>query len=331
MSTGSPSTGSKPTSVPSLPPDEEFWEKYSPHYEFPLSSIGSIAMHIGMVLVFIGLLWLLAKFTIADKAAVPMRAMTLVGDGDGEDGTGEGGGLPENDNPLETPMDPVKVQDVPLEKIQDIEKYFPKLPSPDDGLRPEQLPTPSRLNKLNDDVRRAILDGMNGKRGKGPGEGEGASGVPGKGSSNTGDASSTSNRAMRWELIFSHLNGKEYLRQLSVMKAKLVIAQPPDWKTLKVYSDLTSPVGTAFSPNQMPPLYFIDDECGPLVAHALGLDFDPPNFIAFFPKDIEEELAAKERAYRGRKESEIFSTKFKILIRDGKPSITVIDQIPVKR
>ena len=104
-----------------------------------------------------------------------MRAMTLVGDGDGEDGKGTGGGdkLPENTDPLEFPMDPVKVQDVPLEKIQDIEKYFPKLPSPDDGLRPEQLPTPSRLNKLNDDVRRTILEGMNGKRGKGAGGGEG--------------------------------------------------------------------------------------------------------------------------------------------------------------
>ena len=115
------------------------------------------------------------------------------------------------------------------------------------------------------------------------------------------------------------------------MKATLVFPQPPDWKTLKVYRDLTSPVGTPFVRDELPRLYFIDNECAAVVAHALGLGFDPPQFFAFVPKEIEEELAAKERAYRNRKESEIFSTKFKILIRDGKPSITVIDQIPVKR
>lgn len=333
MSTGAPPTASKPIPIPTVPPDEEFWERYSPHYEFPLSSIGSIAMHIGMLAVFVGLLWLLAKFTIADKTPVPMHAMNVVGDGDGPEGKGSGGGfdLPENNTPLDVPMDPMKVQDVPIEKVKDLEQYFPKLPAPDDGLRPETLDTAKKINKMNDDVRKILLEGMGGKRGKGPGDGEGASGVPGAGSGTSGDPTSSSNRAMRWELIFNHLDGKEYLRQLSVMKATLVFAQPPDWKTLKVYRDLTSPVGSEFSRSQLPPLYFIDDECGPLVAKALGLDFLPPQFIAFFPKEIEEELASKERSYRGRKESEIFSTKFKILIRDGKPSITVIDQIPVKR
>ena len=49
------------------------------------------------------------------------------------------------------------------------------------------------------------------------------------------------------------------------------------------------------------------------------------------PKEIEEELANKERAFRGRKESEIFSTQFKVLYRDGKFTIQVTEQIPVKR
>jgi hypothetical protein len=67
------------------------------------------------------------------------------------------------------------------------------------------------------------------------------------------------------------------------------------------------------------------------LAGALGLNFSPPAFLAFFPKDIEEELAAKERSFRGRKESEIFSTEFQVLMRDGKPTITVISQVPVRR
>ena len=79
----------------------------SPHYEFPLSSIGSVAMHIGMLAVFVGLLYLLSKFTISDNVAPPVRVMSLVGDGDGPEGAGTGGGdRPENDQQLDVPMDP---------------------------------------------------------------------------------------------------------------------------------------------------------------------------------------------------------------------------------
>lgn len=334
MSAGAPPTAPTPIPVPSAPPEEEFWERYSPHYEFPLSSIGAVALHIAFLLVFLGMLWLLAKFTFNDKEPVPMRAMALVGDGDGEDGKGTGGGdLPENNTPFDVPMEPTKVQEIPIEKVKEMEHLFPKLPTPDEGLHPEQLDAARKISKLNDDVRKIILEGQGGKRGKGPGDGEGTSGVPGTGSSNRGDATSSSNRAMRWELVFRTADGKDYLAQLAAMRATLVLPQPSDFSTLKVYRDLSSPVGSPFSRNELPGLHFIDDDAGSAsrLAKALGVDFTPPYFIAFFPKDIEEELATKERAYRGRSENEIFSTKFKILIRDGKPSITVVDQVPVRR
>jgi len=63
----------------------------------------------------------------------------------------------------------------------------------------------------------------------------------------------------------------------------------------------------------------------------MGLNFSPPKFLAFFPKDIEEELATREREYRGRRENEIFSTTFKVLVRDGRPAIVVTDQVPVRK
>jgi hypothetical protein len=100
-----------------------------------------------------------------------------------------------------------------------------------------------------------------------------------------------------------------------------------------VFKDLSRPAGEAFKPEDLPALFFIDGEADSAgrLAKALGLDYSPPNFIAFFPKDVEDELAAKERAFANRKESEIESTKFKILIRDGKPFITVVDQIRKNR
>jgi hypothetical protein len=333
MSTSAP----KPLPGPLAPPDERFWERYSPHYEFPLSSIGSVAMHVGFLVLFLGALYLLSRMTISDTTPVPMRAISVMGDGDGEDGKGTGGGMEGQENiPLETPMDPMKpVPDVPLDKIKDIEKWFPKLPAPDEGLRPEELDAAKKIAKLNEDMRKILLDGMNGKKGRGPGDGSSNTGVDGQGSSNTGDASSSQNRAVRWELIFKTENGRDYLNQLAAMRATLVIPNPPNWKTSKAYSELNppSPNGKSFNTDEMPGLYFVDDDAGSAqkLAAALGLDFSPPLFIAFFPKEIEEELAAKERAFRGRKESEIFSTKFKILMRDGRPFITVVDQIPVKR
>src|SRR5262249_52018326 len=202
-----------------------------------------------------------------------------------------------------------------------------------DAPRPEDLDAVKKIARLDDAIRQAL--GKSGNRGSGPGDGSGTSGVPGTGSNNAGDATSSQRRGVRWELIFRTADGRDYLNQLAAMKATVVIPYPPDWKTSKAFKDVGRERVTPeeFNRDQLPDLYFVDDEAGSpgKVAKALGLNFEPPVFIAFFPKEIEEELAAKERAFRNRKESEIFSTKFKVLIRDGKLSITVVDQIPVKR
>ncbi len=338
MSTPAPSPASKARPGQVAPPDDEFWEKYSPHYEFPLSSVGAIAAHVVAALIFSGSLWLLSGIDISDTNPVPMIGITVDGDGSGENGAGGGGGEPmpkEDINPLERPMDPSRpIPEADLAKIKELDQWIPKVPSTDDGLRPQDLDTIQKINKLNDDLRKALLDGMSRKKGKGPGDGAGNSGVEGKGSNATGDPSSSGNRAVRWELNFRTNDARDYLNQLAAMKATLVIPQPTDWKTNKAYRNLLSnPSGEIFEMKDMPGLYFVDDssDSAGRIGEVLKLSFSPPFFIAFFPKEIEEKLAKEERAYRGRKESEIFSTKFKILIRNGEPAITVVDQIPVKR
>jgi hypothetical protein len=279
------------------PPDEKFWQKYSPHYEFPLSSIGSVAMHIGFLLVFILLLWLLAKMTVSDKTPVPMTEMAITGDGDGPGKVGGEGA------PLEERGDP-KVQRTP-------QRLAPQAELP--GL----VLTPPRKSA--------------GGEGDGPHAGKGP-GPSGSGANAEGDGpASSGSRSKRWELIFRTQDGKDYLAQLAAMKATLVIPTPPNWNVYKMYKNLhqEKPAGVAFSRDELPGLYFVDDaaDSAGKIAAALGLDYSPPLFIAFFPKDIEDQLAAKERTYRGLSEDRIASTKFKILMRDGKPTITVVDQI----
>jgi hypothetical protein len=339
MSTSAPPSSLKGPPGPVAPPEEQFWEKFSPHYEFPLSSVGSVAMHIGALLVFLGALWLLARMTTSDRPSVKMSVVSVMGDGDAAEGSGSGGGSPqENVNPFEVPTNPNrKIPDKDLDPItkDNLKDFLPKVDSTTDAPRVEDLKLPQQLDKLNDELRKKLLDGMNGKKGKGPGDGTGASGVPGAGSGTSGDPTASANRGVRWELIFKTENGRDYVNQLAAMEAMLVIPQPADWKTHKAYKNLGQGRATveAFNVDSMPGLYFIDDspESAGKVAQALGLDFSPPMFIAFFPKHIEDELAKQERNHRGRKEGEIFKTVFKILIVDGKPAIRVTDQTAVRR
>jgi hypothetical protein len=335
MSTASPPPVPKKPPGPLAPPEEKFWEKYSPHYEFPLSSVGSVALHIAALLLFLALLWLLARMTFADKTPVPMRSVSVLGEGEGKDGMGSGGGNPQEDlEPLKLPQQPRNIPEARLNDVkEDISPFLPR--NTEEGLRPEDLPSVQKVASLSDDLRRKLLQGLGGNKGAGPKGGTGVSGAEGKGSGTQGDPTSSASRAVRWELVFKTESGKDYVAQLAAMQATLVIPNPPDWKTSKVYRNLGAGrvTGEEFSRDQLPGLYFVDDDpaSAEKVAHALGHDFSPPLFIAFFPKEIEEELAAKEKGFRGRKEGEIFSTKFKVVIRDGSWTAQVVDQIPVRR
>jgi hypothetical protein len=334
MSAPSPPPATKAPPGPLAPPDEKFWERYSPHYEFPLSSVGSVAMHIAALVLFLGALYLLSRMTISDKTAVPMRAVAVAGEGDGPDGQGAGGGAPQEDINLQRPEDRAIPEANLRETVDQIKDVLPKI-EVGEGLRPEDLPTVRSISSLSDDLRRKLLQGSSGKRGSGPGDGTGTSGAPGQGSGANGDPTSSASRAVRWELVFRTESGKDYLDQLAAMKATLVIPQPSDWKNLMVYRNIAAgrPTAEPFRRDQLPGLYFVDDDKSSAhkLAEALGLDFQPPMFVAFFPKDIEDELARKEREYRGRQEGEIFSTTFKIVVRDGRPTITVTEQKPVRR
>lgn len=318
---------------PLAPPEEQFWDRYSPHHEFPLSSVGSVALHIGALVLFVLALWLLSRMTISDKTPVPMRTVTLT-DGDGPEGRGSGGGTDRKEN-----IDPVRQnnpRDVPkvnLEQVApEVKKYLPKSHD-QNGPRPEDLPNLNKYAGLDPDLQRRLMEGASGKKGTGPGDGSGGPGPDGAGGGNKGDASSSANRGIRWELNFKTASGDDYLAQLRAMKATLLIPQPSDFKEYKAYRLGEGSIQGEDYDAKLPGLHFIDDDGGSAsrLVRAMGLSFSPPRFLAFFPKDIEEELARKEREFRGRKESEIFLTSFRILMRDGRPSITVIGQEPVRR
>src|SRR5262249_3879341 len=95
MSTTTPVTdpkiASKPT--PLIPPDEQFWQRYSPNHEAPLSGVTSTLLHIlGIGLIFM-VLWV-QNMTHADEEnrSLPIEPIRFGGGGGHKGGPGNGSG-----------------------------------------------------------------------------------------------------------------------------------------------------------------------------------------------------------------------------------------------
>ena len=105
------------TSLPLFPPEEQFWKRYSPHHELPLSATGSLTLH-GLI---IGLL-LLAGFIAAilgwnaTKHNAPFETVVVSGGGGDRKGSGFDPGLGQVD-PKEAVQDPNKKEE-PLPPVE---------------------------------------------------------------------------------------------------------------------------------------------------------------------------------------------------------------------
>ena len=50
-----------------VPPEEQFWKRYSPHHEAPLSGISSVATHIVLILMILLIAWVASKVRDEDE------------------------------------------------------------------------------------------------------------------------------------------------------------------------------------------------------------------------------------------------------------------------
>ncbi len=318
-----------------VPPEDEFWEKYSPHYEFPISSVTSIFLHVLAGTLVIVCIFVLMNF--GKKEPVPTREVIVLGtsDGGGDGTSGSGGGVPEeNANTMDDPMDTNPIQLEENQKTDIVTDWVPKSENAQEIIKKvAESPNFDKLRKVNNDLRKKMMEGISGKVGGGNNpNGKGTTGDEGSGSTGNGDANTTGERSLRWTLSFKTENGRDYVNQLAAMGAKIIIPMPPKGNELKIIPDLQFP-SKMQNVSAITEMHFIDDrrESVSSLCRALGLDFVPAYIIALFPKSVEEELAKKEIAYRGRNPADIGSTTFKILVRNGNYSITVTDQELKKR
>jgi hypothetical protein len=330
--------GDGTTAVVNLPPDEQFWEKYSRNFEFPLSTFGAIAAHILVV----GLIILIWKWATDDRSNVspPIRTMLVAGDGEAAgDGT-IGSGSNQRENPMENPAEQVPaVPDAQFQEVQSLVlDWVPDLKS--DPELVQALASSKELEKLrnmNENLRKKLLDGMTTK-GKGKGTGEGDDPDEGSGKSGRGTGNTTGERSLRWQMQFNNIDlnnlGRSYLDQLASLNAKILIANPPSGATFNLYTDLKKPnPGELFTDSGVREMWFVESQPSYVqgVARALGSNYVPHEFIVIFPKAIEDKMAQLELAYNGKSPLVIESTTFQFNLRGGEPVITVKSQTIKRR
>jgi len=354
MATQSPAagpqkTGKQPRELPKQP-DEQFWQRYSPNHEFPLSTVTSVATHflIGGLVIIIAFYW----SQIRDDRDKPLAMDTISAGGGGDplgtdDGSGTGpGGETADVPPVDTSKTQAKV-DIP--------------PLPEEKRRPDEIPIPTSVNfdeyiKNNNLAKdkidqmapldRELLKGLakgtgprpKGGGGSGTGGGKGSGVGPGVGSGiGPGKEASISQRIrrkMRWTMNFNTFDGRDYAKQLEDMGATIAAPIPGETGKYSLIPDLAKPSKKVISgdPNPLNRIWWTDDNPRSVRDLCIALDIKPvpPALLAFFPQDLEERLAKMELDYAkkhgNKSEDEIAETIFQVRRRGAKYEPEIVEE-----
>ncbi|VTS02263.1 hypothetical protein [Tuwongella immobilis] len=324
-------TDLKPT--PDLvPPSESFWQQYNHNREFPIGVLLGCVVYALVALVIV----LTMRYLMIGPSTkpVPIKPVIYIAGDENEDGDGgrpgeEGGPVgervPMNQPQTLTPPTTPELM-APKENQSNLSPTIDaqELSASDEGMRAAAF---DKMAALDETIRNKITGGAKKDTG---GNGNGASALPGVGDGEGGfGGTKTSRRIIRWKLVFNTRSGTDYLAQLAALEASIAVPEAPSWDRLRMYPNPNdSKRYEAADPTTFPEMHFIDDRRSSVseVAEALNLNETPPYFLAFIPKKMEEELARLERGFRNRKEEEIASTTFQVLVVNGKPQIRVTDQ-----
>jgi hypothetical protein len=309
------------------PPDEQFWVRYSPHHEFPLSTVTSVALHVLVIVLLLLGAWVAFKLGwMEDNRSVPVVAVVVEGGGSPGDGLG-----PEKDGQS------ALREDVPgTPHPGKTNPTLPKLEGPPEvsnpakvGDRPVRPPSAVDWRGPLNDLGKT-LGGKLGPGGPGKDRGQDGGVGPNKG---PGPGEKTRERMQRWTLIFNTNDGNDYARQLSAFGALVVYPEPTDPPRYRAIGDLLArPVKAEIEDiTQIKRMFWVDEKDTSVasLAQALGIKPAPPAFAMFFPPEMEPRLLKLELEYAGRTEQELrqYETKFEVYkTKDGRYEIRVISQ-----
>jgi hypothetical protein len=321
------------TRQPLVPPDEQFWKRYSPHHEFPLSNVTTLCVYvlIGVVL-YLGYRFGGAIFT--DREPLPVEPITLGGGGDGGEGGNNGRGddpnppedIPDTADKLPEKFKPRdKLTDLPHPKVNS--DSFSDVVAPDDMASKQYFDNGNlavvSFGSVQDEARKKLMEGLRGKPGR-PGEPGGDGPGPGGKGKILNDRQK---RVLRWTMLFDTTSGRDYLQQLGALKAFVAVPTPNGYMVIR---DLNArpAAGKVEDLKELKRIFWVDnrpDSVRPL-AEALGVKPAPDHLVAFFPQELEDELLKKELKFNGLKEDEIKETRFRVMKRGNGYVPIVVEQ-----
>jgi hypothetical protein len=318
-------------------PEERFWKRYSPHHEFPLSSIASFSLH----LLFLGLLvmaaWLAYVWGInSPPAKVPTEAVRLAGGGGGPKHGKTPGSGQNPDQPGERPdekAEPDKATDLQPVKLDanDIAS-IPKEVSQDPLVRHviAKGKNVSFLKDIDSEAGKMLRRGVH----EAPGSGRGGPGTDGgkdggkdksvgddKGQGDSGKLNEREKRMLRWVMSFdTHGVPGEYYRQLDGLGAIIAIPDPKELYKIIHYPKGVKPVSSVKELNR---IYWKDYDPRSVLQMmaALHRPERPSHFVAFMPQELEQRLFDMEKAHatsQGKTIDDIDETRFEVFKVGGK-------------
>jgi hypothetical protein len=328
MSHMTPLTDDRTTHVA---PEERFWKRYSPHHEFPLSSITSVALHVLAFVLLALVAWWVAKMTLGQSAPLPETVISIKG-GDGSNRQGGGddaGGQPatreeETGNQRQS-EDASRPQ--PNSERPKLVKPAPVPPlvidDPENAKHTRDLIKAGEqaFQRFNQETREGL------RKGRVPSQGKDASGQvggkdrgPGPDKGNKvgprgGGPENRLTRSLRWVMIFETYNGEDYARQLAALGAFIAVPQGKGDIYLVVRDLSRRPLhGSMEDVTQIKRIYWEDNKRESItpLCKALGIEPVPDHIVAFFPEKLEKELLRIELQYKNKQEHEIYETRFKV-------------------
>lgn len=318
--------------TPPGPPPEQFWSRYNRRFEFPISAAAAVLLHSGVAaLLLIVLVQLMGSSP--SRGAVPIELVPELGLDDDGSGRPGGGGFP--DPLVEKDASPWTASLALLPdpaKLPDVTQSIRKLIDDEAGAIPISPANAPQYQELDEVLRKKLLQNPGAKKGAGTEPGRGDTGE--KGSGPGGDKNDDSRaRSLRWVLRFSTESGRDYVDQLAALKAQILIPIPPENKETLIVPDLKERKkhrpGTDADLKQLAGKVKFSDarkDSVESVCAELGIEVKPRTFWAFFPKEVEDELLKKEKAYRNRLPENIEETVFRVRWKDGKIDLIVEDQ-----
>jgi hypothetical protein len=214
-------------------------------------------------------------------------------------------------------LKPVVPADVTLPDLISGDRFLEIDESAQEAVKKLQGVSENARAKLMEGIAQAPGKGRGGSgRGGGKGDGDGTKDGPGRG------MLEREKRILRWKMQFNTFDGRDYLTQLDELGAILAVPEPRSADAYRVIRDLkrTPAHGEIEDLKTIERIFWIDDkpESVRSLAMALGLQVPPPHIVAFFPQSLEQELADKEKKFKGRSENQIKETRYRVVRRGGK-------------